>query len=75
MNEVSVGITGPAGSGKSTILSIIQKALLDAGFANVVISDSGNSIDLNTRITTLQSHGTKIWLGTHQTIRTLHGAN
>lgn len=42
MNNIGIYVVGLAGSGKTTIADIILRALWDAGFNGMEISDDGN---------------------------------
>lgn len=44
MNEIQIIITGPAGSGKSTIAELIRKTLFNSNIKATLIDDNGIGI-------------------------------
>ena len=62
---VTITVSGSAGTGKSTIATLIQKYLLTIGFKGVTVTLTDNEMppcptDLHKRQAALVDHGTKI---------------
>lgn len=69
--EINIGVSGNAGTGKSTIVEIIREALTLYGFESITVSDTDIHPELFAdRVLKLHQTGvTRINIGSHQTMR------
>lgn len=79
MNEIKINVIGKAGSGKSTIASIITQALWNHGIdAEVYHQDGESEADvrqhLYRKVECIAVKGTKVIITEHQTSRLGQGA-